>query len=275
MPSKKRFERGQAVDEFTAEDYWDILTRIEKRKRLTVTPPLIQINDKPMTIDLAKPERFYAILSGSTSPYSFAEKTAAPSGAWTTRVRTGTSNAYEVNGVAGLGGKAAWLRPGSPGDYRFQMVQVGTSTGGGTGSLPGCICSAPPETLAMTVSNGSCNNGLLNSVGIQYGPTPPSLIPLRLGSNCYLSTDMFVDSQTGDSYYYYFGCFGAIMRISRVFPTSVFGSPFLDSVIYYWSVGLTGNRCGSLGSGQSFLLSNGQIYSGGDPSCVVTIEGFY
>ncbi len=59
------------------------------------------------------------------------------------------------------------------------------------------------------------------------------------------------------------------MRISRVFPTSVFapdGGPFLDSTVYYWPVGSPGNTC------NPFLLSNGIIYAGGDPSCLVVIS---
>jgi hypothetical protein len=119
----------------------------------------------------------------------------------------------------------------------------------------------------MTVTSGSCNDGLLNSCTIQWGATPSSLSALRLGTNSYLSTTTFTDAQTGDLYYYYMGCFATVIRISRVFPTSVFGSPFLDSVVYYWSVGLPGNTC------VPFSLTNGQIYSGGDPACDVTITG--
>lgn len=216
-----------------------------------------------LRVDRAPP--IWGTLSGSSSPYTFtAAVETSSAGAWSAGPRTGT--AYEVNGKSGLGGTVQRLYPDRFGKYRFQSIRYGTTGGGGIGSLPGCICVSPPATLYMTVTGGSCNNGLLNDCTIQYGPTPSSLSGLRLGVNCYLSTTTFTDSQTGDSYYYYLGCFGAVMRISRVFPTSVFGSPFLDSVIYYWSVGLSGNTC------VPFLLSNGQIYSGGDPACSVTIS---
>jgi hypothetical protein len=134
------------------------------------------------------------------------------------------------------------------------------------GQIRGCTCATPPISLRMSVSRQGCSDGLLNSCTISYRPTPASLASLHLGDSCYLSTELFTDTQTGDQFYYFLGCFASIFRVSRVFPSSVFGSPFLDSVIYYWSVGLAGNTC------QPFLLSNGQIYFGGDPSCLVTIS---
>jgi hypothetical protein len=69
------------------------------------------------------PRPILATLSGSTSPYSWTE--VVPDGTtFHSTPRTGTADAYEVNGVAGLGGKRATIRPGR-GDWRFQASKVG------------------------------------------------------------------------------------------------------------------------------------------------------
>jgi hypothetical protein len=46
----------------------------------------------------------------------------------------------------------------------------------------------------------------------------------------------------------------------------VYGSPYRDTIRYRWLAGYAGNTC------SPFLLSNGQIFSGGDASGVVTIS---
>lgn len=152
-------------------------------------------------------------------------------------------------------------------NHRWVSKRKAVTGGGLTGTLLGCSCAHPPATLTMTVSGTVCANGLLNSCTITYRTTPTELGPLHLGTSAYLSTATFADPQTGDLFYYYLGCFSSIIRISRVFPYSIYGSPFLDSVIYFWTIGLPGNTC------SPFLLSNGQIFFGGDPSCTVTISG--
>jgi hypothetical protein len=68
-----------------------------------------------------------ARLSGSTSPYSWAEVYPDPDApGWLTHPagRGGAANAHEVNAVAGLGGRVAELRPGGPGDWRFQHARI-------------------------------------------------------------------------------------------------------------------------------------------------------
>jgi len=147
------------------------------------------------------------------------------------------------------------------------VSDIGAGVSSSNGVMIGCACATPPATLYMTVTGSVCANGLLNDCTITYRTTPSELGPLHLGTSAYLSTDMFPDPQTGDMFYYYLGCFSSIIRISRVFPYSIYGSPFLDSVVYFWTIGLPGNTC------SPFLLSNGQIFFGGDPSCTVTISG--
>lgn len=142
------------------------------------------------------------------------------------------------------------------------------STGSVTprGRLLGCVCQNPPATLSMTVASGTCSDGRFHSCTIQYGPTPAPLGALQLGANSYISVESFPDPQTGDVFHYFMSCFSSVVRVSRVFPTSIYGSPFLDSVIYWWTLGFPGNTC------DPFLLSNGTVFAGGDPNCVVVIQ---
>jgi len=153
--------------------------------------------------------------------------------------------------------------------YTVSSELIGESSIGElpNGSLPGCACLTPPGAIHMSVSGGICANGLLNSCTLTYRATPSELGPLHLGAHAYISTQMFPDPQTGDLFFYYLGCFSSIVRISRVFPNSIYGSPFLDSVVYFWAVGLPGNTC------NPFLMSNGQILFGSDPACHVTLIG--
>ncbi len=133
-------------------------------------------------------------------------------------------------------------------------------------TIPGCPCTTIPGTLNMAVTHPDANNGLFQPTTLVYGPTPPEYVPLALGDNCYLSPGSFTDSSTTDSFRYYFGCFSGFYIITRVFQVSIFGSPYKDTIRYKWFVGFPGNTC------SPFLLSNGQIYAGGDPSSVVTIS---
>lgn len=146
------------------------------------------------------------------------------------------------------------------------IQQTRPNGGADVGTLLGCVCAHPKKTLTMTVG-GSCSDGRFYDCTIQYGPTPAPLAGLQLGANCYLSTTTFPDPQTGDLFYYYLSCFSSVVRLSRVFPTSIYGSPFLDFVIYFWTLGYPGNTC------DPFLLSNGAVFAGGDPACAVVISG--
>ena len=137
--------------------------------------------------------------------------------------------------------------------------------GGTSGTLLGCTCQHPPITLTMTVL--TCADGRFFNTTITYKPVPAGLGALQLGANAYLSDSSFPDPQTGDVFYYFLSCFANVVRISRVFETSIYGSPFLDSVIYFWTLGFPGNTC------SPFSLTNGTVFAGGDPNCDVDITG--
>ena len=89
----------------------------------------------------------WGTLSGSSSPYTFTEALEGAGGAWASGARTGT--AYEVNGVAGLGGKVARLFPDRHSAWRFQWRPTV------------CGCSGLPTTLygswTYTPTNSSCS----------------------------------------------------------------------------------------------------------------------
>ena len=155
---------GMPLASFTAEDYRSVLKAVREAKEPKVAAPLEFVGDR---ITLARPEGFWATLSGASSPYSFTEKYGATGGVWTTRVRTGTTNAYEVNGKAGLSGKTVFLRPGYPGEYLFQSSSVASScTGtvtvnvkcGGTNVASATVTiSQGGTTYATGTTNGSGN----------------------------------------------------------------------------------------------------------------------
>ena len=134
-------------------------------------------------------------------------------------------------------------------------------------NLPGCSCLGLPTTLHMTSANPSCNGGMFQSCVIVYGTTPAVYASLNLGAQCFLSTQSFIDTNN-DTFQYYFYCQGNQFNLSRVYTSSIYGSPYLDLARYSWKIGSTvsGNTCSPL------LLTNGQIFVGGDPTCSVTIS---
>jgi len=142
---------------------------------------------------------------------------------------------------------------------------IGTGSAPSTGVLPGCVCATPPATIYQHVTNPI--TGTFEDCTYLYGATPTALV-VYLGTNSYLSTAIFTEPSTGDQFRFYLGCFGSLIRISRVFESSVWtgGSPYLDSVLYFWTVGLSGNTC------SPFLMSNGTIYFGGPPTTTVTLN---
>ena len=137
--------------------------------------------------------------------------------------------------------------------------------GSGGVAVAGCFCTSIPATLRMSSSRPTSNGGMFQNCTLQYGATPASYNGLAIGAQSYLSTASFAD-QFGNKFQYYFYCQRNQFFLSRVYVNSVFGSPFQDSVRYLWTMTSAGNTC------SPFLLGNGQIYSGGDASCIVTIS---
>lgn len=143
---------GMPLSAFTAADYADIIAAAREAMNPRIAPPLEFVGDR---ITLARPDSFYATLSGASSPYSFTEKYGTTGGAWSTRVRTGTTNAYEVNGKASLNGKTVLLRPGYPGEYLFQWVSEPAASCTGTRTINVKCGGVNVSGATVTITLGS------------------------------------------------------------------------------------------------------------------------
>jgi hypothetical protein len=142
------------------------------------------------------------------------------------------------------------------------VAEWGSKTTTGTVTVPGCPCTATPASLNMTSSSPQSNFGIFQSATFQYGPTPPEYGTLGLGASSYLSTRTFTDQVSSQPFRYYLSCLQGRYVLTRVYST-----PFRDIVRYTWQIGLQGNTC------TPFRLLQGQVYQGGDPSCVVSVTG--
>lgn len=175
---------GQPIDAWTAEAYREIVARIKDRQNLSVVAPLFLRQGTSTVLGISNTQGFYAKLSGSTSPYSFTEQYGAASGAWADMVRTGTTNAYEVNGVASLNNKVVWVEPGYPGEYLFQYVgsagSCATATvNTGTISCNGTLTSitwdlrdaADTTTLATATGTSASFTGVAGATGYKVRAT--------------------------------------------------------------------------------------------------------
>ena len=138
--------------------------------------------------------------------------------------------------------------------------------GGSTILLPGCPCVVP-STITMSVAHADADTGIFQNATLSYITVPPELALLSLGTKAYLSTTSFIDAISFDTFWYRFYCAGGYFCISRVYGTSVYGSPFADGIRYRWLAGQPGNTC------SPFVMTNGVIYAGGDPTCSVSLSG--
>lgn len=132
-------------------------------------------------------------------------------------------------------------------------------------TLPGCPCIIP-STLHMSVIQPDANFGMFQDATLSYITVPPELALLSLGTKSYISTTTFIDEITQDRFWYRFFCSGGYFCISRIYATSVYGSPYSDSIRYRWLGGQPGNSC------IPFLMTNGKVFPGGDPASVVTLS---
>jgi hypothetical protein len=133
-------------------------------------------------------------------------------------------------------------------------------------AIPGCMCASTPTVLHMVSSKPSSNDGMFQSCTIAYGPTPAELSDLAIGDYSFLSVESFQDQETGDYFRYLFNCGANLYGITRVYADSILGSPFKDVLRYTWLINYPGNTC------IPFLLSAGNVYPGGDATCIVTIS---
>jgi hypothetical protein len=132
--------------------------------------------------------------------------------------------------------------------------------------IPDCICTKTPPVLKMTCNNPASNGGIFQNCTIRYTNTPSEFGFLNLGAQCFLSDESFYDDSAGYSFRYYFTCYRIQYTLSRIYGNSLLGIPIKDIDRYTWLLSNPGNTC------SPFLLSNGAVFAGGDPSTVVTIK---
>lgn len=158
------FRRVQPGDPLTADAFNAIAEQLERFANLSVAdggPLRLWSGPTGKALALAIPRDTLARLSGSSSPYSWTEVSDASGGTYTeqSNANSGTSNAYEVNGVSGLDGQLAWLTWSAARDWRFQWVGHGASPpceGGRicvTVDSDGCSPSMPVFGAAVTVTD--------------------------------------------------------------------------------------------------------------------------
>ena len=168
---------------------------------------------------------------------------------------------------------ALFLGPGNTGAGEMLVVRFvahrWVCERGGSGittiSLPRCTCPVP-TSLTMSVVYPGLNYGIFQAGTLSWQAVPAALSGLYLGPSAYLSNGTFVDPSTGDTFWYLFYCETGLWCLTRVFQFSIFGSPYREGIRYRWSPGLTGNVC------SPFLLSQGTVFTGGNPGTVVTLS---
>lgn len=167
----------------------------------------------------------------------------------------GTPAVGDVLVFSSIGGR--WIARKLGGD-----IHAGT----GPGNIPNCFCQGIPATLAMTSSSATANGGMFQSGSISWQATPSWAASLNLGDHIFLGNSSFHDSAADADFYYYLACDLNEFSITRLYPTSPFGSPYRDGVLYAWRIDDTTNKC------VPFRLDNGLPFNGSDP-VTVTIDG--
>jgi len=140
-----------------------------------------------------------AKLSGAASPYSWTQRIETAPGTWSDGPLSGTSNAYEVNGVAGLADAHARLFPDPTGGWRFQSIRAGS---GGGGDPITCLCwhdGDRPATLSYTADFYHAASGtLLGSRSGTLAYMDPVTFAKAGGGTCTLAPPSGVAGWIGD-----------------------------------------------------------------------------
>jgi hypothetical protein len=155
-------------------------------------------------------------------------------------------------------------------DHRWvteRTTPSGSPISGGGPTVTLCFCENVPTTLTMTSLNPLCNYGMFQSCTLQFGPIPSVFEPLDLGTEAFISLQSFPDPIAGGALFqYYLSCLYNVFSLTRIYPSSPYGSPYIDGVLYTWYVGSYGNTC------SPFYLGNGTAYLGTGGICSVTID---
>lgn len=164
MIKRKRFQAGEPVENFTADDYNAIVAEIERLSKLGVSAPLsLATSETGRVLGMTLYEPFWATLSGSSSPYSFVEAIHQAGDTWVAGYQTGASNACEANGHAGLNGQRVLLRATEAGDWVFQWMGYAPPGFAWTFNVRGCASTGVAGALIELRQSGvlidSCTTG--------------------------------------------------------------------------------------------------------------------
>ncbi|SIN70567.1 hypothetical protein SAMN05444166_0275 [Singulisphaera sp. GP187] len=153
-----------------------IAAKLERFANLAVAGRYLRLWSSPTgkCLAMAMPQPTWALLSGSTSPYSFQEVRDAAAGTWEVMANgdRGTTNVYELNDKPGLAGKVVPITWTAAGDWRFQWVGFGTPT-----CENGRIC--------VTIDSDGCSPATPvygATVTIHDSADPPNLVATGLTS---------------------------------------------------------------------------------------------
>lgn len=167
----------KAGDEITQGLLDRIVDQLERFHNLRSGSPCIVVTDGPSgkLLDLDLPVPTWALLSGSSSPYSFTEVRDGPGGTWVSMANgdSGTSNVYEVNGKSGLAGKVVPITWTSAGDWRFAWIGVGPPPNPCIGhgnrinfQLTGCgTCMVSGANVDFVLSGVTVHSAVTNTSG--------------------------------------------------------------------------------------------------------------
>lgn len=189
------------IDAFEA-----IRERLDSASRIAAVPPLeISASTAGWTLRDARRRSFAALLSGSANPYS-----------WTTTTGlSGTSNAYEVNGLTSLNGRHVRLYPDGHGGYRFQLNKHGA------GSPPPCH-----SQLCFRLVN-PCT-GTLTGWDLTLKDPGGTVIATELSNNVGICAD--IKGMATGSY---------VCTATRTVDLSAYGGPSSYTMTYTNSVSVT------------------------------------
>lgn len=184
-----------------------------------------------------------------------------------------------ASGTLALTGALEWVYlvgPGEPetgddlicraGPDRWMADFAGPDEDDGTYASGGCPCSRTPKVMVMTSSSEGCGFDYpwFYSATLRWQDTPPEWVAVGYGPKVVLSDETFEDSGGGEEFRYFFSCEPGAYTLRRIFPVSIFGSPYLDVVRYSWSFTHPENTCTPFG------LNEGASFDA-DPGCIVTV----